>query len=611
MSDSDSRFKPKSYSKSDDQEDDGNQLVRELLKADEPYVKLCVGGNDKTVGRDGFVELRNDDHTIGKLEVQMKPVKSRRSKSGIPCFKLPSSLVGHSRFAGLPFILICYDRISRKAYWKLIDESLFLNVGHSQKSVTIFFDPATESIGKGFPYLQHWRQLAQNHLEAMKQWKDLETDFALLDLAPEHVNSYQIFIDTINNGLDGEFYAVKRTLYPTVWKFGVGVFQAKGASSWHRLYKIAKGQNGPLLIKLEKREKPYDYAEELKAAKKTPLGPYSRLFNVSPQSDGFDTRFFNRAESKGKQFLFDSFKKVCKEQKFPLFGELLCLEQLFEFIELFKYALNLKTSDEVDLAGLLLAVEASLSQWITLAAIDMKLQPPFIVDEALFREIAALSESNKYQPDLSRPLTQEDWNLRNSILESQPFQLALSSCRTLLNLGYEVIRNPYRDTGLAPVTISPTVDVDDLKHNLSIIFENVSTEYEKFVLGNGFKTLQSNVLNKQESTIYRIDPAAWLASYQNYGIFGAFDPYSEVVYVENPGNLKRSMVEFVDRPGGLPEPEPTITISGQEVQVLAVHSSSTKKIFSRHPVRDLVYEMLAEDAQRSYDPNYTELRWWY
>lgn len=174
--DSKSKYKPKGFSKSDDQEAAGNLLLQNLVR-NEPLVKLILAGNDKTPNRDGFIELRDTNNIVGKLEVQVKPVNSQRKK--MPAYNLPRHLVGYSQVAGLPFILICYDRSAEKAYWKKIDESLFKDISDTQERVTVFFEEE-ERIGPGFPYLRRWQEISKEHLEICEMGTQYRTAFSIL-----------------------------------------------------------------------------------------------------------------------------------------------------------------------------------------------------------------------------------------------------------------------------------------------------------------------------------------------------------------------------------------------------------------------------------------------
>jgi tetratricopeptide (TPR) repeat protein len=160
------RFSAKEFSPTDDQEDEGNSIIENLLKTN-TRVKPRLGGNDKTPNRDGSIELRNDKTVIGHIDVQVKPVDSVRKKQGRVCYQLDGSLVGYSQVAGVPFILICYDRAAERAYWKQITKALFDGTPDTQQSVTIEFSTEDE-IADGSRYADEWLRLNEEHLKTMQ-----------------------------------------------------------------------------------------------------------------------------------------------------------------------------------------------------------------------------------------------------------------------------------------------------------------------------------------------------------------------------------------------------------------------------------------------------------
>ncbi len=203
------RFQPKNFSPSDDQEEEGNLILQNLLH-DEKRVRLSTGGNDKTPNRDGFIELRNASTVVGKLEVQIKPVDSRKSK--VPGYQLGGHLVGYSGRSGLPFILLCYDRTSKKGYWKQIEHSLFDGVPANQQSVRINF--ATEDeITNGNNYFEKWSRINQEHLENLAlglQFRNALPELserlpAGLDATTEMATQLQKIIDGWANRFKGRF----------------------------------------------------------------------------------------------------------------------------------------------------------------------------------------------------------------------------------------------------------------------------------------------------------------------------------------------------------------------------------------------------------------------
>lgn len=164
-----SSFAPKGFSPGDELEDQSVLLVKRLLEKT-PTVKAILGGNDKTANKDGVLELRNESHVVGNLAVQLKPVDATRKKSGRACYQLPGHMVAYSDLAGLPFILICYDRDASKAYWKKIDSTLLALFKDGADSATLEFQPEDE-IDEGQPYLKRWFEISDAHLATMKQQK--------------------------------------------------------------------------------------------------------------------------------------------------------------------------------------------------------------------------------------------------------------------------------------------------------------------------------------------------------------------------------------------------------------------------------------------------------
>jgi tetratricopeptide (TPR) repeat protein len=184
------RFVPKQFSSSDDQEDNGTRILQNLV-IENDKVKFRLGGNDKTPNRDGFIELRNDQHVIGELQVQVKPVDSERKKQNRLCYQLHASIVGYSKVAGQPFILICYDRDTEKAYWKLVTETLFEGAKPEQQSRTIDLLPDDE-IADGLLYTDKWLRISTEHLETKRMADTLRSAMRLLSADPDKPYSGQL-----------------------------------------------------------------------------------------------------------------------------------------------------------------------------------------------------------------------------------------------------------------------------------------------------------------------------------------------------------------------------------------------------------------------------------
>jgi hypothetical protein len=307
------RFVPKGFSPSDDQEDEGNVILQNLVRRN-PKVKLRLGGNDKTPNRDGFIELRAEKHVIGKLEIQVRPVDSERKKQNRLCYQLDASLIGHSLVAGLPFILVCYDRESDKAYWKHIMEALFDGAKPDQQTKTVEF-VAEDEIGDGLSYTDSWLQLVREHLEKLKgnlpnEMNDLK--IALLkDVDEPDRQALQEFIGLINSEFDLHWAQIKEQFFPALWKFGVLLIQRHAEfNAWvFQVYSVRKGGNAPLVMagpELDPRETAAD------AFGRNAFSTcFTRMFNPVKDAAGFVHSIVSEAV---KAHLFEPDSEACQTE---------------------------------------------------------------------------------------------------------------------------------------------------------------------------------------------------------------------------------------------------------------------------------------------------------
>lgn len=600
----DKRFVPTERSDSHLQEDQSYQLLRNLTKTNTDVYWRLDGGVIQD--RDGFVELYKNNQLAGKLEVQVRPVDSQRPKK--PCYQLDASLVGHSFRAGLPFILVCYDRDKEIAFWKLINEQLFVNTPSTQQSVTVNFDPDRDRIGDGFPYFDRWLEINALHLEAVHEyhdlWQRLAQDIALKDVPEEVVHAYQRYIDTVNIGFDTEFFAVKRILHPGIWKFGICIYQFKGPFSSHRLFRIPNGKNGLLLLKGEEQEVA-DWFEQLKKAQVAPLGFHSKIFTVRALHDQKATNFLDRPEVNADQLLYKSFSEIANNQDFPLYGEMVCRENLFEFADFFAPALGFsEVSAQLDVADLLNRIEG-LADWIVHVILSTDVSGLIQLDNNSIVNYTTTGLTTGFE---IKPRQVDDYvkaQLRQAIRTTNYFQLTLSSCRTLLNLNIQTIDRVFRPNGQAPLALSKNPDLDLLKENFQILFHNSISQYKDFVAGNGFRNLQSPIfLNDEVALYYLVDIDSWLATYEEKNGLAFTGQITCCYYVvPNPKReLDKVTVEFASP---LPELDLTVTINGKQYQAVKAGSKLIMKIYSTHPLREQIYEMLNDDAKVSYDSTST------
>lgn len=596
------RFTPTEPSPTHVQENQSFLLLQILTKSNENVVWKLEGG--VVQDRDGIVELYKDKLFAGRLEVQVRPVDSQRKNK--PCYQLDACLVGHSFRAGLPFILICYDRDQEIAYWKLISEELFLNTPADQQSVTVNFDPVRDRIGEGFPYFERWLELNSLHLEAVNEyrdlWQKLSTDISLKDLPDDVIDGYQRYIDTLNVGFDTEFSAVKRILFPNVWKFGVCIYEAKSPSSSHRLYRIPKGKNGLLVMKGTKQEVS-DWFDGLRKAQAAPLGFHSKIFTVRALHDSVATNFLDRPERHAEEFLYKSFYDITDNEDFPLYGEMLCRENIFEFADFFALPLELNpVPDQMDVADLLNRIE-KMVDWLVDVILTSSVSGLVQLDNSSIRQFAIMGLTDGFQMKPRQADERLRAQLRQAVRTTNYFQLALSSCQSLINLNMLTVDRVFTPAAHIPLALSKTPDMALLKKNFQIIFQNSIAQYKEFVSGNRFRNLNSPVyLDDDTALYYLVDIDSWPATYSESNGIALFDQIHCCRYVIPNSNreLPKVTIEFANP---LPKPELNVTVNGKQYNATQAMSCALMKIYSAHPLREQMYEMLKTDSKRSYDPS--------
>ena len=84
---------------------------------DKRFVMPHLNKFDKVPNTDGHIEIVDEERRpLGKLEVQV-----RKIPDGETSYSCPVQLVAYSQTISLPFLLVCVDVGSRKAYFRHLD----------------------------------------------------------------------------------------------------------------------------------------------------------------------------------------------------------------------------------------------------------------------------------------------------------------------------------------------------------------------------------------------------------------------------------------------------------------------------------------------------------
>jgi len=316
-------MEPKSYPPTDSAEQDSKTVLESLI--DSRLVKTDIRTRDTTPNIDGTIELVNENiKPIGKFDIQLRSIPK-----GQTSFSCETSLASYSKVSTLPVLLICVDSENKCAYWKHINPYMpELKDKETQKSFTIHFSKASDSIDQSGIYRHKWIEIAIYYQKCIEQYPIVHSELARkLDLEgvePAERELFQRFIDTINNLLDNDFIVVKELIFPGVWKLGVGIISSDQYHIQYQIYRIPYKEPSPLVCKLNRgilftdQWSPNAISETI-TSKETLIDPLKA----------------------GKDFVLERVRKVVEAKALPIYGHHLSVDVLFSFVDLYHPALGI------------------------------------------------------------------------------------------------------------------------------------------------------------------------------------------------------------------------------------------------------------------------------
>jgi hypothetical protein len=465
--------KPAPYSNTDAAEEAAVNVLRSLF--DPRRVKADIRTRDKYPNTDGTIELVDlENRPIGKLDVQVRKVGD-----GQISYSCPSSLVGYSGVSTLPFILACVDVSLRRVYWRHITPTM-PEYKSGQDSFTIRFDEASDCITSDGIYIQKWTEIVSEFQKRITDYPRLQKDAAdrvtKNKLDPKDIRLFQHYIDTINNLLDDDFLAIKKVLFPDVWKLGVGIFDANEKWVSFQIYKIPYEESTPLVCKLDG----------------IPFHPSSRSpYTVSTQGTGRENL---DPETSAKSFVLGKVKRAVEERLLSVHGRLTSIDILFSFIDRFSDLLALSPrQDSYDVAELsnalnqqMLGLCASLASTLDQSAIGFVSLELESVEEYL--------RSNK-----AKPIPPGTIPINFSVSShSFPIRAVFDALRNITTAELKTIQRPFvqRDPELLRTGgwIWSGYKPKDEIQNAEIMLANAIPEYAEFIEGNRLKLPESRYL---------------------------------------------------------------------------------------------------------------------
>ena len=543
--------KPAPYSKTDIAENEAIDVFKSLI--DKRFVKEEIKSRDKIPNTDGWIELVDDEQRpIGKLEVQIRKINDGAKK-----YSCSEELVGYSSVITSPFLLICVDTQSRKAYWKQITVSM-PEYKNDQKSFTVYFSENADSIDQTGIYYQKWLEIVQDYQKRIKDFPVFNSEFATnldLDEVKEGDRIWlQRFIGAINGLFSNEFATIKKMLYPGIAEFGVGIFYSNEEGLYFQVYKIPYGQIAPHICQMR--------GGSLLSKKANPDG----IAEFAPKRNSAET-----PEEIGKEFVLGKIADAFQQRIFPPYGYLLAQDVLFSFINVYHACLGLDPSkDAYNIEELNFAFNKHL---FSICAAYIKAVHPEENETIILelRDVIHYLMNAKLHP--INP---------NSIKNTFYLRSTSISLRTVFEaLGY--------------LSSTKTSSIQKASFEIKDILENSINAYSEFLKENSIYFPDSSYLNWKTAIVFEIYPK-YSAEFER--------PILIEHHIDNQDNKISKLRVFV-RQSEKAAPSfwgsgPFVEIDGIRYNSKTATESDGSFLYEEAPLLHLIYNMLAQDFKTHY-----------
>ncbi len=568
------RAKP--YPKTDAAEQDAVNILLGLIDA--RFVKADIRTRDKYPNVDGTLELVGEDQVpLGKFEVQIRKVAACQNR-----YSCPETLVAYSRVSTLPVVLICVDTSTRRAHWKQISP-LMPERKEGQRSFTIHFDEAADSIDKRVTYFQKWLQIVRDYQERIAKYPCLKREvinrLTLTDIPRQDRVVFQRFIDTVNKLLDTDFIAVKEILFADVWKLGLGVFPSSEESVSYQLYKIPYGEPVPLICMLEGSYLTFDQST-----------PYAVSNHWRTRDD------FSDPELAGRRYILDQLRQVLNLKALPIHGTLLSTDVLIAFIDEYSQCLGLPPyQDTYSLDDISHALNDYLPGICNAIALELPKDKRNLITFDMDWLARYLSHNTVTPASHAHPLIA--FALESSRVS---IKAAFEALRYLSAAGVSTIKRFWirQSRPLSPGDnwiwsgYTPEAEI----HNVRVVLKRSLEEYKTFIKGNHLRLDNSTYLDSHTSTIYEYEPSFARQPWQC--------PIINEHHVENAqSGLPKLSVRITTGKRGRIDLQrfPTVQVDGYNYKAVASSRYLADFLFQRTPVLNMLYELLRRDLEAHYN----------
>jgi len=579
-------MKPKSYPPTDSAEQDSKTIFESLI--DRRFVKPEIETRSTHPNIDGTIELTNESGVpIGKFDIQLKTLPK-----GQTSFSCDISLASYCQISTLPILLICVDSKNRRAYWKHINPHMPELMGkEEQKSFTVHFSQASDSIDQSGVYMYRWKEIALDYQKCIEKYPIVSSKLAekldLVDIEPTERELFQSFIDTINNLLDNDFIAVKELIFPGVWKLGVGIISSDQHHIQYQIYRIPYKEPSPLVCKLNRGS----------------LFSNQYVPNAVTEIKTSKEAIIDLVKA-GKEFVLEKVRKVVEVRLLPIYGYHLSVDTLFSFIDRYHPALGIvPEQDHYLVKDLSYALNQHLIK--VCAAILGKGTPLLSSGVTVdLDEISHYLKENKVAPiDLGGSIV-------NFAISSEnfPIRAAFDSLKYLVANEITEIDRIFGRRDQVPAKGTNWIWSSYSRQNevgsVTRILEHSIEEYTAFVNGNHLKLPESPYLDPNVAIIYEYEPV---------GTTSHDGPGLNEYHVDNSAHTLPGLSVFVRDPKS-----PRISVShnigvegddkfyqiefeGKVYKSYSISYGIADFFFHRTPLLNLIYKMLSVDLSKHYD----------
>lgn len=345
------RIKPAAYPKTDTPEAEAVATFEFL--ADKKHLKLDLRKRDKVPNVDGYIEIVDDlECPVGKLEVQIKKLPENEQK-----LQCPLSLFAYSQRIGNPLLFVAVDTGQKRAYWHHIHTKTLPRPldKMEQETITIHFRPDNVIDGVDTRYLTEWKNIVESNLRRFRELEKfrelMENSNPVVGIENAEFENMHIFLDQINNLLDGKFGLVKERFFPASWKIGIAYSNYEENSIGYTLYSISNLKNDVQIKQADKK-----LHQKLRDAGFGWSGYYTENpIRVNPKKHAID--------------LIEDYVQRILEKKLlnPRGSAFLASEFIFAFVDEFNEPMGLAKKDEYTVAELERGFLLHLPIWTAVA----------------------------------------------------------------------------------------------------------------------------------------------------------------------------------------------------------------------------------------------------